>query len=217
MEEVERRVIHETLRHTKGDKTLAARLLGIAARTIYRKLEREASGGEGRRLARPRPSDSPSVPAVGAADILSQAFAAAGSCDQPPSLFRNDSGHLAVRDRVARPPSRVAPRLLNPGQALLGRVMELFFRKYFWTVNLVFILLVALLAARTVNLFVESALTPPSPSGQVSAPQKAKLHEVLASLDLKRLSDLTGVAVPEPDPIVAEPTDRPRWTPTPRP
>jgi len=41
MEEVERRVIHETLRHTKGDKNLAARLLGIAARTIYRKLERE--------------------------------------------------------------------------------------------------------------------------------------------------------------------------------
>ena len=28
MEEIERRVIHETLRHTKGDKTLAARLLG---------------------------------------------------------------------------------------------------------------------------------------------------------------------------------------------
>jgi two-component system, NtrC family, response regulator HydG len=46
MEEIERRVIHETLRHTKGDKTLAARLLGIAARTIYRKLERDASGGE---------------------------------------------------------------------------------------------------------------------------------------------------------------------------
>jgi two-component system response regulator HydG len=41
MDEVERRVIHETLRHTKGDKTLAAQLLGIAARTIYRKLERE--------------------------------------------------------------------------------------------------------------------------------------------------------------------------------
>jgi len=41
MEEIERRVIHETLRHTHGDKTLAARLLGIAARTIYRKLERE--------------------------------------------------------------------------------------------------------------------------------------------------------------------------------
>ncbi len=47
MEEIERRVIHETLRHTKGDKTLAARLLGIAARTIYRKLEREASESPG--------------------------------------------------------------------------------------------------------------------------------------------------------------------------
>ncbi|NMO16999.1 sigma-54-dependent Fis family transcriptional regulator [Pyxidicoccus fallax] len=47
MEEVERRVIHETLRHTRGDKTLAARLLGIAARTIYRKLEREQSTGDG--------------------------------------------------------------------------------------------------------------------------------------------------------------------------
>ncbi len=42
MDEIERRVIHETLRHTKGDKNLAAQLLGIAARTIYRKLERES-------------------------------------------------------------------------------------------------------------------------------------------------------------------------------
>ncbi|WP_257458669.1 type II secretion system protein GspC [Archangium lipolyticum] len=84
--------------------------------------------------------------------------------------------------------------------------MELFFRKYFWTVNLVFILLVALLAARTVNLFVESALTP-LPSGQVSsAPHKMKPPEMLASLDLKRMSDLTGVAVPEPEPLVSEPT-----------
>jgi two-component system response regulator HydG len=39
MEEIELRVIRETLRHTKGDKNLAAQLLGIAARTIYRKLE----------------------------------------------------------------------------------------------------------------------------------------------------------------------------------
>jgi len=41
MEEIELRVIRETLRHTKGDKNLAAQLLGIAARTIYRKLDRE--------------------------------------------------------------------------------------------------------------------------------------------------------------------------------
>lgn len=37
--EMEQRMIAETLRHTKGDKKLAARLLGIAPRTIYRKLE----------------------------------------------------------------------------------------------------------------------------------------------------------------------------------
>jgi two-component system response regulator HydG len=32
-------MIRETLRYTKGDKKLAAQLLGIATRTIYRKLE----------------------------------------------------------------------------------------------------------------------------------------------------------------------------------
>jgi len=36
--EVERRVIDGTLKHTEGDKQLAAQLLGISARTIYRKL-----------------------------------------------------------------------------------------------------------------------------------------------------------------------------------
>ncbi len=40
LSEIERRMIAETLRYTDGDKTKAARLLGITARTIYRKLER---------------------------------------------------------------------------------------------------------------------------------------------------------------------------------
>jgi len=44
MDEVERLVIKETLRHTRGDKTLAAQILGIAARTIYRKLDRDEAG-----------------------------------------------------------------------------------------------------------------------------------------------------------------------------
>jgi two-component system response regulator HydG len=39
LQEIERRMIAETLRHTDGDKTRAAALLGITARTIYRKLE----------------------------------------------------------------------------------------------------------------------------------------------------------------------------------
>jgi two-component system response regulator HydG len=43
LSEIEMRVIRETLRHTKGDKRLAAQLLGIATRTIYRRLEADAT------------------------------------------------------------------------------------------------------------------------------------------------------------------------------
>jgi two-component system, NtrC family, response regulator HydG len=39
LHEIEQRVIMETLRQTRGDKRLAAKLLGIATRTIYRRLE----------------------------------------------------------------------------------------------------------------------------------------------------------------------------------
>ena len=39
LDEIERRVIKATLEHTRGDKQLAAQLLGISARTIYRKLD----------------------------------------------------------------------------------------------------------------------------------------------------------------------------------
>ena len=39
LREIEEIAIRETLRYTDGDKKLAARLLGIAARTIYRRLE----------------------------------------------------------------------------------------------------------------------------------------------------------------------------------
>lgn len=47
LSEVERRVIHGTLEHTGGDKQLAAQLLGISARTIYRKLGAEKSDDAG--------------------------------------------------------------------------------------------------------------------------------------------------------------------------
>jgi two-component system response regulator HydG len=53
MEEIERLVIRETLRHTRGDKTLAAQLLRIAPRTIYRKLDRDEAG----RLVDPASTD----------------------------------------------------------------------------------------------------------------------------------------------------------------
>jgi two-component system response regulator HydG len=44
MDEVERTVIRRTLEQTRGDKNLAAQILGIAARTIYRKLDRDEAG-----------------------------------------------------------------------------------------------------------------------------------------------------------------------------
>jgi general secretion pathway protein C len=85
--------------------------------------------------------------------------------------------------------------------------MELFFRKYFWTVNLLFILLVALLAARTVNLFVESAISPVPASGTATRTQSQPRRQetALASLDMNRLSKLTGVKIPEPEVAVREP------------
>ncbi len=57
LEEIERIVIRETLRQTRGDKNLAAQLLRVAPRTIYRKLDRD---GEGRLLdTEPVEGDAP--------------------------------------------------------------------------------------------------------------------------------------------------------------
>ena len=54
LRELERRVIDITLQQARGDKNLAARLLGVATRTIYRHLERESAETE-------RPSDADEV------------------------------------------------------------------------------------------------------------------------------------------------------------
>jgi DNA-binding protein Fis len=47
---VEQRVLEETLRYAKGNKTLAAKLLGIDPKTVSRKLKQggveETPGGE---------------------------------------------------------------------------------------------------------------------------------------------------------------------------
>ncbi len=44
LRELERKAIDITLHHTRGDKNMAARLLGIATRTIYRHLEKQEDG-----------------------------------------------------------------------------------------------------------------------------------------------------------------------------
>jgi DNA-binding NtrC family response regulator len=46
MEEIERQAIEATLDYTKGDKSHAARALGIGRKTLYRKLE-QYNGGPG--------------------------------------------------------------------------------------------------------------------------------------------------------------------------
>src|SRR5437773_6337274 len=46
LRELERKAIDITLHHTRGDKNMAARLLGIATRTIYRHLERQENGDD---------------------------------------------------------------------------------------------------------------------------------------------------------------------------
>src|SRR5947207_2743027 len=59
LEEIERRVIHATLAHVGGDKRLCAQLLGIATRTIYRRLEEERvdERGDGSGPAETEPDD----------------------------------------------------------------------------------------------------------------------------------------------------------------
>jgi general secretion pathway protein C len=83
--------------------------------------------------------------------------------------------------------------------------MELFFRKYFWSVHLLFILLVAFIAARTVNLFVESAIAP-LPARQERAVTRAAPVQAHAVLDLEWVARLVGLPLPPPEPEVVEPT-----------
>jgi DNA-binding NtrC family response regulator len=49
LKKVEKLLFEETLRSTQGDKKLAARLLGVHPRTIYRYLEQQA----------PKPAETP--------------------------------------------------------------------------------------------------------------------------------------------------------------
>jgi general secretion pathway protein C len=82
--------------------------------------------------------------------------------------------------------------------------MELYFRNYFWTVNLVFIALVALIIARTANLFVETKLAA-LPTGQSKQQARPKPAEATARLDMERLAKLTGLPIPVPEVAVREP------------
>lgn len=63
LEEVEDRLIEETLRYARGDKTLAAKLLGIATRTIYRRMKGEPEPASTEQPSEASPSDPASLTA----------------------------------------------------------------------------------------------------------------------------------------------------------
>jgi general secretion pathway protein C len=85
--------------------------------------------------------------------------------------------------------------------------MELFFRKYFWTVHLLFIVLVAFLIARTANLFVESVIAPlPKANGGGLRQVVHTVVEGPALLTIEKLAKATGLPVPLPEPEIKEPS-----------
>jgi general secretion pathway protein C len=83
--------------------------------------------------------------------------------------------------------------------------LQLFFRKYFWTVHLLFILLVAFLAARTVNLFVEAAILPLPTADVPRTSTRPRVTETTPPLNLERIAKLTGLPVPKEIDVVEPP------------
>jgi len=86
--------------------------------------------------------------------------------------------------------------------------LETFFRKYFWTAHLVFILLVALIAAKTINLFLELVILPPPKEDGARSVARRPAAEPVAHLDLERIAKLTGLPLPK-EPVVQEPDQAP--------
>lgn len=84
--------------------------------------------------------------------------------------------------------------------------MELLFRKYFWAVHLLFLLLVTFLIARMGNAFVESAIAPAPSSGAAHAAVHSTPTVVSRPLDLAKLANLVGLPLPAPEPSVKEPS-----------
>jgi general secretion pathway protein C len=82
--------------------------------------------------------------------------------------------------------------------------MELVIRTYFWAVNLCFVALAALLAAKTVNLFFEAAIAPAPSAPTGRGTTRVAQSEAPAALDLPKLAQLTGLPLPVPESDVEE-------------
>jgi general secretion pathway protein C len=77
--------------------------------------------------------------------------------------------------------------------------MELVIRKYFWAVNLCFVALAALLAAKTVNLFFEAAIAPAPSAPTARGGNRTAQSDAPAELDLPKLAQLTNLPLPRPE------------------
>jgi len=77
--------------------------------------------------------------------------------------------------------------------------MELVIRKYFWAVNLCFVALASLVAAKTVNLFFEAAIAPAPSAPAARGSARSATSEAPATLDLAKLSQMTGLPLPAPE------------------
>ncbi len=78
--------------------------------------------------------------------------------------------------------------------------MEVLFRKYFWVVNVVALLAAAFLCAKTVNAFIESALSPvPDVNAMSTAAARPQIENLTkASVTIDALARVTGLPKPEP-------------------
>lgn len=106
---------------------------------------------------------------------------------------------------MARQPSEITNEYVAPG-LLFALPVEFVFKRHFWIVHLVFMLLVAWLVARTANAFLEVQLLP-LPTGKAAKSAAPLKRTAVTSLNLERTAKLLGLPLPPPEPEVTEPTE----------
>jgi general secretion pathway protein C len=81
--------------------------------------------------------------------------------------------------------------------------LELLFRKYFWTINLLFLAAAAFLLARTANVFTEGQLiAPPDFTGAQSGIAPRPTYAMPTRISPEAFARLTGIPLPKEEPVV---------------
>jgi hypothetical protein len=74
--------------------------------------------------------------------------------------------------------------------------MQVALRKYFWTIHLVFLFVAALIAASTVNIFLESEIVPLPTDDVAAIGVRQFTAQPAARLEAEKLARLIGLAIP---------------------